>query len=218
MSDTESTEQSERLDRMIDMLTRLAGGDLEARLPVTDSRDPLDTIAAALNMLAEELTAAIDSERLLRSNLERIVGERTEELQQKLATIEEQGRTILELSTPVLRIWDEILVQPLIGAVDADRARQIVSTLLSAVVENKASVVILDVTGVPFVDSEVAHHFLKTVSAVRLLGAKVILTGVSPANALTLTRLGIETEDLRTKGSLQEGLQLAMKMVKKPER
>jgi rsbT co-antagonist protein RsbR len=128
--------------------------------------------------------------------------------------ITQQARAIQELSTPVIQVWDGILVLPLIGTVDTERGRQITENLLDAIVESKSSVAIIDITGVPVVDTMVAGHFLKTFEAARMLGATVVLTGVSPYNAQALVKLGVDLSGVTTKSSLQAGLRFALALTK----
>jgi len=123
--------------------------------------------------------------------------------------IRQQGRSIRELSTPVLQMWDEVLVLPLIGTVDTQRAQQLIEMLLEAIVRVQATVAILDVTGVPVVDTLVANHLLKTIEAARMLGAEVIVTGVNPENAQTLVKLGVDLGRVNAQSSLQSGLRMA---------
>lgn len=128
--------------------------------------------------------------------------------------LSQQSQAILELSTPVIQIWDEILVLPLIGTVDTARAQQIIENLLDSIVTSQASVAIIDITGVPVVDTKVADHFIKTIEAAKMLGTEVILTGVSPYNALTLVKMGVDLGRITTKGTLQTGLKLAFEITK----
>ena len=130
-------------------------------------------------------------------------------VQQQRETLELQTQAILELSTPVIQVWDDILVLPLIGTIDTARAQQIMENLLEAVVTARAAVVIIDITGVPMVDTKVAHHLLNTIDATRLLGAEAVVTGVSPHNAQTLVRLGVDLSRVATRSTLQSGLELA---------
>jgi rsbT co-antagonist protein RsbR len=138
-----------------------------------------------------------------------------------LSFVEEQGRVIKEqqqamlaLSTPVLQIRDQILVLPLIGTIDSARAAQIVEQLLNSIVDTQASVVILDITGVPVIDTAVANHLIKTIQAAKMLGADTIITGISPANAQTLVTLGVDLSMMTTRGSLRSGVKLADEMLK----
>jgi rsbT co-antagonist protein RsbR len=125
--------------------------------------------------------------------------------------IERQAIAIRELSTPLIPISDEVVVMPLIGVVDAGRAEQVLGTLLSGVAERRAQVVIIDITGVPVVDSHVAYAILRAAQAVRLLGAVVVLTGVRPDVATTLVTLGIDLSGVVTLGTLQSGIAFSMR-------
>jgi rsbT co-antagonist protein RsbR len=126
--------------------------------------------------------------------------------------IAQQSRAIMELSTPVIEVWEDILVLPLIGAIDTARAQRVVESLLETIVEKQASVVIMDITGVPLIDTAVANHLIMTVSAVTILGTRMILTGVSPHNAQTLVKLGVDLGSITTKSSLRAGLNLAFQL------
>ena len=128
-------------------------------------------------------------------------------------TITEQGRMILEMSTPVVKVWDGVLLVPVIGAMDTNRSQQLTAALLDAVVAENARYTILDVTGLPTIDTAVARHILTTVEAARILGAEVIITGFSPAAAQTLAQLGVDFSTLRTHGSLRAGLSDALAAV-----
>lgn len=124
---------------------------------------------------------------------------------------EAQRKVIRELSTPVIEIWQGILVMPLIGLVDSSRARQMMEQLLERIKALGSRVVILDVTGVPAVDTEVANHFLRTMQAARLVGAATILVGISPGMAQTLVRLDITLPGLETYADLRSGLEAAFR-------
>lgn len=121
-----------------------------------------------------------------------------------------QRQAIIELSTPVIQIWDGIVVLPLIGTIDSVRTRQIMESLLNRVVETQSEVAILDLTGVTVVDTAVANHLMKTVEAAELLGTRCILTGISPAIAQTLVHLGVDLGHITTCSSLKMGLQQAL--------
>lgn len=122
-----------------------------------------------------------------------------------------QAQAILELSTPVIKVWNGIIALPLVGAVDSVRAKDIMERLLDAVVAMDAEVVIIDITGVPVVDTQVASRLMRTVEAVRLLGTKSIVTGINPLIAQTLVQLGVDLGQLTTKSSLQAGLEMAFR-------
>ncbi len=132
-----------------------------------------------------------------------------ERLQQEV--IDAQNRAIQELSTPVIPIIDRIIVMPLVGSIDTMRARDIMRSLLAGVRQHRAKVVILDITGVPIMDSGVANHLNKTIQAARLKGAWTIVTGISDAVAETVVDLGIDWSDIPTERDLQAGLLLALR-------
>jgi anti-anti-sigma factor len=165
------------------------------------------------NSLGGLVSPAVASLRLVR-NLERMVEERTAEstrLQQKM--IEAQQQALKELSTPIIPILDQILVMPLVGEIDSARARDIMRALLAAVRERRASVVILDITGVPIVDSGVAAHLNKTIRAAQLKGAQTIITGISEEVAEAIVDLGIDWGKIDTLSDLQTGLMAALEKV-----
>lgn len=129
--------------------------------------------------------------------------------------LKEQAKAIEELSTPVIQLWDDILVLPLIGTIDSARAKQIMEDLLSEIVKSKSSQVVIDITGVPIVDTGVASRLMRTVEAARLLGAECILTGISPIIAQTLVTVGINLGNIKTGTTLKNGLESALKSLNK---
>jgi len=124
-------------------------------------------------------------------------------------TIENQQEAIRELSTPVLLLRPGLLLLPIIGLIDTQRARQLTEQLLRSVRANRAQVVVIDVTGVPSVDTKVANHLVQTVEAARLMGAVSIVSGIAPDIAQTMVRLGIDLRRIRTVGDLQSGIEEA---------
>jgi rsbT co-antagonist protein RsbR len=126
--------------------------------------------------------------------------------------ITRQQADMADLSTPVVKIWDGILALPLIGTLDSKRTMIVMEKLLQKIVESASTVAILDITGVPMVDTLVANHIMKTVAATRLLGADCIITGVSPAIAQTIVHLGVDLSGVTTRSTMAEGLKLALKM------
>ncbi|MBZ4420213.1 protoglobin domain-containing protein [Myxococcus sp. RHSTA-1-4] len=126
--------------------------------------------------------------------------------------IQRHQSAIRELSTPVIQISERVLLLPLIGTIDTVRAQQVMEKMLARVVEAQARVIILDIAGVPVVDTRVANHLLQTTEAVRLLGATTILTGIRAQVAQTLVQLGVDLSTMHTCSSLQEGLEMALSM------
>ena len=127
--------------------------------------------------------------------------------------LKEQQKAILELSTPVIKIWDGIITLPLIGIVDSTRAKQIMESLLGAIVETQASLAIIDITGVPMVDTEVADRLIRTIKAASMLGTKCIMVGIKPAIAQSLVHLGVDLSGVATFSTLQAGLAAAFSKV-----
>jgi rsbT co-antagonist protein RsbR len=125
--------------------------------------------------------------------------------------IERQQQELLDLSTPVIKMWNGIVAVPLIGTLDSERTQVVMESLLEAIVENEAMIAIIDITGVPTVDTLVAQHLLKTVAAARLMGAECIISGIRPQIAQTIVHLGVELGDVTTKASLADALKLALK-------
>jgi rsbT co-antagonist protein RsbR len=125
--------------------------------------------------------------------------------------IRHQQATLAELSTPLLSISESTVVMPLVGAVDSRRVQQMMESLLSGVAESRASIVILDITGVSVVDTQVANAFIRASQAVRLLGAQVVLTGIRPEVAQTLVGLGVELHSIITRSTLRDGIAYALK-------
>jgi rsbT co-antagonist protein RsbR len=133
----------------------------------------------------------------------------------KLDAIERHQAAIRELSTPVIRVHDRILLMPLVGAIDSHRANQIMDSVLLKVSEAQASCIIIDIAGVPVVDTKVADSLIKTTAAVRLLGAETILTGITAQVARTIVQLGLDITGMHTLSRLAEGIELALSLVGK---
>jgi rsbT co-antagonist protein RsbR len=127
--------------------------------------------------------------------------------------IREQHSQVLEMSTPVLRLWRHILAVPLIGTLDSARTQVVMTGLLEAIQAAEARVAIIDITGVPTVDTAVAQHLLQTVGAVRLMGAECVVSGIRPSIAQTITQLGIDLSHIVTRGSLADALATAMRLI-----
>jgi len=126
-------------------------------------------------------------------------------------TIAQQRATISELQTPVIQVWEGILALPIVGTVDTARAQDMTEALLERIVATGSEIVLLDITGVPVVDTAVARHLLETVSAARLLGADVLIVGLSSRTAMTLVQLGIDLSHVTTRATLAKGLEFAFR-------
>ncbi len=131
-------------------------------------------------------------------------------LQSRESIISRQQQELMELSTPVVQLWDNVLALPLIGTLDSERTQVVMENLLEKVVETGASIAIIDITGVPTVDTLVAQHLLKTVAAARLMGADCIISGIRPQIAQTIVHLGINLADIITKATLADAFAIAL--------
>ncbi len=171
--------------------------------------------------LVHDITERKQAEEALQKAYEEVekqVEERTAELKREIAererlqqeVIEAHKQAIQELSTPIIPVMDRIIVMPLVGSIDTMRARDVTRSLLAGIREHRARVVILDITGVPIVDSGVASHLNKTIQAARLKGARTIITGISDAVAETIVDLGIDWSGIETLSSLRMGLVIAL--------
>jgi rsbT co-antagonist protein RsbR len=193
------------------MLVVLAGassGDLSQRIPVSEG--PPDTPEAAL---AVDINAVIAAWRDAEVRARRA----KRELENKLGTIETQAAAIRELSTPVMEIWDDTLLLPVVGVLDTRRSVELLATLLDSIVSAQAKYVILDITGVEVVDTKTADYLLKVVRAAKLLGARCVLTGLSPAVAQTLVEIGANLGEIQTLRNLKEGLRDCLQRMRRPK-
>src|SRR6266850_1688120 len=130
--------------------------------------------------------------------------------QSREAIIGRQQEELLELSTPVVRLWDSILALPLIGTLNSERTQVVMESLLEKIVETEAQIAIIDITGVPTVDTLVAQHLLKTVAAARLMGADCIISGIRPQIAQTIVHLGVDLNAVTTKATLADAFAVAL--------
>jgi anti-anti-sigma regulatory factor len=182
---------------------------------------------SVMQTMADQLANAITNARLYEqaqqayAEVEQQVRERTEELKREQEesarlqqqVIEAQQRAIQELSTPIIPVLERVIVMPLIGSIDTMRARDVTRKLLAGIRAHRAKIVILDITGVPIVDSGVAAYLNKSIQAARLKGARTIVTGVSDAVAETIVDLAIDWSEIETVADLQTGLQVALAWV-----
>ena len=127
------------------------------------------------------------------------------------AVIRRQQDELLELSTPVVKLWDGVLALPMIGTLDSQRTQVVMESLLQRIVDTGSEIAIIDITGVPTVDTLVAQHLLKTVTAIRLMGADCIISGVRPQIAQTIVHLGLDLQGIVTKANLADALALALR-------
>ena len=170
-------------------------------ITVKDREIPIEYTAAALK----------DSDGKIVGGLEYILDISERVRQEK--KLKEQSRTIMEISTPAIKLWDRIVILPVVGVVDSFRAQQMMNTMLSKIMETAAKVIILDIQGVAAVDTAVANHLIKIAKATKLMGCRCIISGISPAVAETLVQLGIELGDVATNSTLQDALSDAFQIV-----
>lgn len=172
---------------------------------------------ALLEMLQQEVKAAVDlyESSLQISKLIDSFGITTFEtfIKGREEVILRQTDEITEISTPVIQVWDGILALPIIGTLDSSRTQVVMENLLQKIVETGSSIAILDISGVPAVDSLVAQHLIKTVSATRLMGAECIISGIRPEIAQTVVHLGIDLSGILTKASLASALKAAYSLL-----
>jgi rsbT co-antagonist protein RsbR len=166
-------------------------------------------IRKSLSGKQDEMFEAIWATTELLDRLALITTETAMDTREVLITRQQQE--LLELSTPVVKLWDGILALPIIGTLDSARTQTVMESLLQTVVATNSKYAIIDITGVPTVDTLVAQHLLKTITAARLMGAECIISGVRPQIAQTIVHLGINLEDVVTKATLADAFALALK-------
>ncbi len=189
----------ERLSRLEDVLASAAAMKLNVRIEVAED-DELASMEEAINVLLEDFATLIEE----RNQAEK-------ELKEKLATIQKQQEAINELSTPVIKVWDNLLVLPIIGTLDSQRTQNMMEALLQEITVTGCKYAILDITGVAVVDTMVANHLIKTITAAGLMGAVCILSGISPTIAQTIVHLGIDLTGIKTKGNMMEAVKYVIR-------
>jgi len=198
---------------------RMAEGDL-THVTMVRGGDELADLAASFNTMATSLSARMAVEQQARAEAERhqqievesrqVLEQTLAELRESIAEREQLSATVRELSSPIIPVLEGILVMPLIGVIDSARAALLINTLLHAIEQRRAGTVIIDVTGVPIIDTQVAQAILQAADAARLLGTRVILVGLRPELAQTIVGLGLNLSHLITRADLQSGLSYAI--------
>lgn len=183
-----------RIAAIEDVLALAASGKFDVTLEVTED-DDLASVENGIILMLQDIKELLETDRAQKERLE-----------QMLLTVREQQTAIRDLSTPVMEIWDSVLVLPIVGVMDTKRSMDMMNNLLQAIVTNQARCVILDITGVEFVDTKTADYLLKVVRAAGLLGTRCVLTGLSPAVAQTLVEIGADLSEVRTLRNLKDGL------------
>ncbi|MEV5492662.1 STAS domain-containing protein [Streptomyces bobili] len=186
------------------MSTAQVSGEVDAlRAPVVNL-----LVADLPDVPAERLRESTEALTVLMGTLRLVVMETA--LTEVQSLIDRQQMQLLEVATPIIRLWDGIVAVPLIGTLDSARSQVVMETLLEAVVDQQARYAILDITGVPTVDSLVAQHLMKTVAAVRLMGAECVVSGIRPAIAQTIVHLGLDLGTVITRAGLADALAYAL--------
>jgi rsbT co-antagonist protein RsbR len=219
---TSPTTRALKGETVVDVEMFVRNAHLEDGAFITTSSSPLrradGTVFGAVTLFRDITARKATEDELAAKRAELEASEKSktaalEELQKQLRTVDYQRLAIRELSTPVLELWDDVLALPLIGVIDSARSAQIMERLLEEVVHKQSRFVILDITGVEVIDTEIANHFLKLVRAVELMGAQCLLTGVRPAVAHSLVDLGIDLGKVRTHRNLRHGLRECLRHV-----
>lgn len=206
MESTNITNAKQRIEHIEDILSSVAAGDLDLRIE-SEYEDDLTGIEEAINLLIDDLTHELKKSLKLKAEME----EKLLKIQDQQKTILQQQEDLMELSSPVSKVWENILILPVIGTLDSQRTQVMMENLLQKIVATGCTTAILDITGVPTVDTQVANHLLKTVTAARLLGAECIVSGISPAIAQTIVHLGINLSNILTKATLQDAMIYALR-------
>ena len=201
MSEDELDEVRETLVDALLVLANVAQGDCATQLDVdVHGSNPLSFLLGGINDLISTLGTEQEQSLVFRR-----------ELDERLTTIEQQRSAIRSLSTPVIEVWRGVLCLPVVGVMDTARSAEMTSALLTTIVEKGSKYAIIDITGVPTVDTLVAQHLLKTVAAARLMGADCIISGIRPQIAQTIVHLGVELQDVVTKATLADAFAIALK-------
>lgn len=203
-----SVEVFERIADILMVLSDVASGDYTTRLPGDLPEDrPLGALYKGINEMIDSLETAQKRSAAYQ-----------QELEEKLAMIDQQRAAIRELSTPIIEVWDGVLCLPIVGVMDSNRSADMTDSLLKAVVDKRAACTIIDITGIEVMDTRTADHFIRMAKSVQLLGADCVLTGLNPAIAQTIVHMGVEMGGVVTYRSLHDALQHYIAAVKRNKR
>lgn len=238
ISDAETQEQAQRFVKLLQQAAQ--SGDLHdisrsEWKPVTELLETISTSRAIQGFTSEQTaTFVLSLKKPLFASLRKDCGSDVDALAEEIWVVTElvdrlslttvkafqktreeiilrQQDELLELSTPVVKLWEGILALPMIGTLDSSRTQVVMESLLQRIVDTGSELAIIDITGVPTVDTLVAQHLLKTVTAIRLMGADCIISGIRPQIAQTIVHLGVDLQGVTTKASLADALSLAFK-------
>ncbi len=200
----------DQLGRMAAARARAGYTPVQIAGEVADLREPVTALLQTELQDADDVWvhACAQALAVLTATLRLVIMETTVSAGEEL--IERQRQQLLEVATPVINLWDGVVAVPLIGTLDSARSQVVMESLLEAIVDQRAAYAILDITGVPTVDSLVAQHLMKTVAAARLMGAECIVSGIRPAIAQTIVHLGIDLGSIITRARLADALAYAL--------
>uniref|UniRef100_A0A7C3EA85 STAS domain-containing protein n=1 Tax=Gracilinema caldarium TaxID=215591 RepID=A0A7C3EA85_9SPIR len=200
------------LEKTVKARTRFGLSHVETSLFILSLKNPLAQLAAKEpGMTTEPLLALIQEINIILDNLALSIVEIY--IKNREEIIKRQQEEMMELSTPVVKLWDKVLTLPLIGTLDSARTQVVMESLLQAIVETQSTVAIIDITGVPTVDTLVAQHLMKTVAAARLMGADCIISGIRPQIAQSMVHLGVSFNDIITKATLADAIRYAFSLI-----
>ena len=209
--ETHDPQLVEQISAALKALEKVSDGDLESRLDASLPADhPVTPLIARINAVIEAFAEERKHKHAIFDELyeeQQRTFSYQAELEEKLATIEQQRAAIRELSSPVMEIWQGVICLPIVGVMDSSRSAQVTSALLEAVAAKNTKCAIIDITGIGVMDTSTVDHFIRMAQSVRLLGATCLLTGVSPTIADTVVRMGLDLKGIRTYRTLREALQ-----------
>jgi len=193
----------ERLKSLLNVVQSVSSGDFSVSVKIPEKEDEFTALSIGLERMINDMIEA-----------NRVSEERMAKLQTVVEEKERLLKTVRELSSPVIQVWENVLVMPLVGAIDSARATRITEDLLTGIIKYQAEIVIIDITGVPVVDTSVANHLIQTIKAAALLGAKCVVVGISGEVAQSLINLGVDLSGVVTRSNLQAGVRYAMEMMR----
>jgi rsbT co-antagonist protein RsbR len=203
-----SDEIAERIANVLLALSDVGQGNFDVQLDVDlPEEHPLGALSHGIN----QMTSALAAERKDALRLQA-------ELEEKLALIERQRIAMRELSTPIIEIWEGVLCLPVVGVLDTVRSTEMTDSLLETVVEKSVECTIVDITGIDVMDTRTADYFLRMSRAVRLLGARCMLSGVNPMIAQTMVHMGVEMHGIEFHRSLRDALKVHLPLIEKARR
>jgi rsbT co-antagonist protein RsbR len=192
--------EEERVADLTLVIMGMAGLDFSQKARTDDSDNPLNTIAMGLNMLSEELEASVVSKSEL--------SDKNKELED---LAQQQKNMISQMATPIAKLWEGILLMPLVGMMTVARVQETLQNMLKSISDAQAKVFILDISGVTVIDTFTANHFLKMAKATRLMGCTCILSGIGAQAAQTMVELGINVEEITTTGTMKDAIELSFR-------